>query len=452
MTSETTSPEQTLLNDLRAARPLLWTNDGRSDAARVETVVDGRAISLADSNAAQDRFLRFAPLLAKLFPELAETGGRIESGLHRVPAMQRALGLGPEQGALWVKADHSLPVAGSIKARGGIHEVLEFAETLALENGLVTRQSDYTVLAQAPARELFARYEVAVGSTGNLGLSIGVMAAALGFRATVHMSADAKEWKKTRLRARGVNVVEHAGDYAEAVAAGRRQAEQDAYCYFVDDERSLSLMLGYSAAALHLRDQFEAEGIVVDAAHPLFVYLPCGVGGAPAGIAFGLRQIYGPHVYAFFAEPTQSPCFFVEMLAPGKSVYDYGLDNRTEADGLAVPRASDLAAAAMAPILAGGYTVADETLFLDLHRLRVSEGMHIEPSAAAGFSGPRMLTRSAAGQAWLAETGLTAALPQATHLVWTTGGLFVPPEAYAEFAERGAAIAVRGDDDISPAG
>ncbi|QET02434.1 D-serine ammonia-lyase [Cupriavidus pauculus] len=450
MTTETISPEPMLLEDLRAARPLLWTNPARSDAAEVKTVVDGRAISLADSQAAQDRFLRFAPLLAQLFPELRETGGRIESGLHRVSAMQRALGIEPAQGALWVKADHGLPVAGSIKARGGIHEVLEFAESLALKNGLVTRQSDYTVLGQAPARELFARYEVAVGSTGNLGLSIGVMAAALGFRATVHMSADAKEWKKARLRARGVNVVEHEGDYAEAVAAGRRQAEQDPYCYFVDDERSLSLMLGYSAAALHLRDQFDAAGIVVDAAHPLFVYLPCGVGGAPAGIAFGLRQIYGPHVHAFFAEPTQSPCFFVEMLSPGKSVYDYGLDNRTEADGLAVPRASELAAEAMTPMLAGGYTVADDTLFLDLHRLRVSEGMHVEPSAAAGFSGPDMLLHSAAGRKWLRETGLGDALPNATHLVWTTGGLFVPPEAYAAFAERGAAIAVRANDDIPP--
>ncbi|MFP3616677.1 pyridoxal-phosphate dependent enzyme, partial [Paraburkholderia sp. SIMBA_050] len=86
------------------------------------------------------------------------------------------------------------------------------------------------------------------------------------------------------------------------------EAEGDPYSYFVDDERSLSLLLGYSAAALHLHDQFEAAGLRVDADPPLFVYLPCGVGGAPAGIAFGLWQLYGPHVHACFVEPTQSPC------------------------------------------------------------------------------------------------------------------------------------------------
>jgi len=282
---------------------------------------------------------------------------------------------------------------------------------------------------------------VAVGSTGNLGLSIGVMASALGFRAAVHMSADAKEWKKARLRARGVEVVEHTGDYAAAVAAGRRAADADPYCYFVDDERSLSLMLGYSAAVLHLQRQFEAMGVTVDAAHPLFVYLPCGVGGAPAGIAFGLRELFGPHVYAFFAEPTQSPCFLVEMLAPGASVYDIGLTNLTEADGLAVPQASELAAQAMRPLLGGVYTVADDTLFADLHRVRETEDLRIEPSAAAGFSGPRMLTGTDAGRAWLRQHRLEGAMPDATHLVWTTGGLFVPPEEYARFAERGAALA-----------
>ncbi|RZT36786.1 D-serine ammonia-lyase [Cupriavidus agavae] len=441
MTIDTSKLPPELLADMQAAMPVFWGNPQWTDAAEVQTVVEGRGISLADVREAQGRFERFAPLLARLFPELQGSAGRIESALLVAPGMQRAIGLSREQGALWIKADHSLPVAGSIKARGGIHEVLEFTESLALDNGLVTRDSDYSVLAGAPARALFGRYQVAVGSTGNLGLSIGVMASALGFRAAVHMSSDAKEWKKARLRARGVEVVEHTGDYAAAVAAGRREADADPHCYFVDDERSMSLMLGYSAAALHLRDQIEAAGLRVDAAHPLFVYLPCGVGGAPAGIAFGLRQLYGPHVYPFFAEPTQSPCFLVEMLAPGASVYDIGLTNRTEADGLAVPQASELAAQAMRPLLGGVFTVADDTLFADLHRVRESEDLRIEPSAAAGFSGPRMLTGTAAGRAWLRQNNLEARMPDATHLVWTTGGLFVPAEEYARFAERGAALA-----------
>ncbi|WP_454720788.1 MULTISPECIES: D-serine ammonia-lyase [Cupriavidus] len=432
---------------LGAATPLLWCNPGRVEMPPETQAAGQRSISLVDVTSAQARFRRFAPLLARLFPELAATQGVIESEIVAVPAMQRSLGLDAAHGRLFVKGDHGLPVAGSIKARGGIHEVLEFAERLALREGLIgagrERPEDYLALGGPAARALFGRYQVAVGSTGNLGLSIGVMAAALGFRAVVHMSADAKPWKKARLRDRGVEVVEHAGDYEQAVAAGRRQAEQDAFAYFVDDERSLSLLLGYAAAALHLRDQLAAAAIRVDAAHPLFVYLPCGVGGAPAGITFGMRQLFGPHVHCFFAEPVQSPCFLVQMMA-GKgnpSVYDFGLTNRTEADGLAVPRASELAAAVMAPLLSGVFTVADETLFVDLARLLHTEGLRIEPSAAAGFGGPRMLCETDAGRDYLARHGLAARMPQATHLVWTTGGLFVPPAEYDGFLARAAALA-----------
>lgn len=409
------------LSLLCSAMPQLWRNPARRPAA------GDNSVSPQGMLEAQVRFARFAPLLARLFPELAASEGRIESDLLPVPTLQQALGLAPAQGRLWVKADHSLPVAGSIKARGGFHEVLEHAERLALQHGLISLEGDYRLLAEPPARALFAQHQVAVGSTGNLGMAIGVMAAALGFRAVVHMSTDAKAWKKDRLRQHGVEVVEHGGDYELAVAAGRAQALADPRCHFVDDERSESLFLGYSAAALHLKDQLDAAGVVVDAQHPLLVFLPCGVGGAPSGIAWGLHQLFGGHVHCFFAEPVQSPCFLAHLLSPEGShcsVYDYGLTNRTEADGLAVPRASLLAAGVMRNILAGVFTVADATLFAHLALAQRTQGLRIEPSAAAGFSGPQHLQ------------GSHLAGPGATHIVWTTGGSLVPDAQYAEFLAK----------------
>lgn len=432
-----------LATRLRNAQPALWTNPARQAQPAAALPALGRTISLDDTHAATARLARFAGLLAQVFPELAATGGVVESPLLPAAALAPALGMADAQGRLFIKADHSLPVAGSIKARGGMHEVLEFAEGLALQHGLVEPGGDYRALATPQAREVLGRYQVAVGSTGNLGMSIGVVASALGFQATVHMSADAKEWKKDRLRQRGVQVVEHTGDYERAVAAGRAEAASNPLCHFVDDEQSFSLLLGYSAAALHLQKQLAEQGVAVDAEHPLIVYLPCGVGGAPAGITFGLRQVLGPHVHCFFAEPVQSPCFMVQMMAgQGKhpSVYDWGLTNRTEADGLAVPRASLLAAELMRPLLSGVFTVADDTLFAQLVRVLDALGERIEPSAAAGFSGPALLTGTTAGQAWLRSTGIDAVLNNAAHLVWTTGGLLVPEAQYQGFVQRGRAV------------
>lgn len=418
-----------LLAKLQSREPLLWLNPNAGQPLPMG------APSVDQITAAQARLKQCEPLMAMLFPELGHTGGQVESRLMPADELQKRLAC--PQGKWFIKRDDALPVAGSIKARGGFHEILTLAESIAIEHGLLEATGDRRILASQPARDLFSKHRVAVGSTGNLGLSIGVIAAALGFETVVHMSTDAKRWKKDRLRNRGVRVVEHEGDYAQAVAAGRLEALSTPRCHFVDDERSTLLFLGYAAGADHLATQLAEADRKVDAAHPLFVYIPCGVGGAPGGITYGLKAVYGPHVHCFFAEPVASPCMLVQLAAGGEqpvSVYDIGLDNHTEADGLAVGQASCFVSPLMASQLAGVFTVSDEQLYAQLLATKHAMDVSLEPSAAAGIGGPHWLANTAEGQKYLHDNNLD--LSDATHVIWATGGSLVPPEEHQRFQAR----------------
>jgi D-serine ammonia-lyase len=263
---------------------------------------------------------------------------------------------------------------------------------------------------------------VLVGSTGNLGYSVGVMARALGLGVEVHMSHDAQAWKKDRLRAVGATVVEHAGDYAQAVAGARALAAADPAAYFIDDEDSLLLFLGYAAAAWDLAPQLAAQGLVPTPARPLRVYLPCGVGGAPGGVAFGLKCLWGDAVQVVFVEPVAAPCFLLRLATgdDAASVYDIGLSNRTVADGLAVPRASARVAALAGPLVDAVVTVSDADLLRMLRFQHEAHGLQLEPSAAAGFVAHEMLAGPCAEAvaAWCPAPVIP--------LVWTTGGQGLP--------------------------
>jgi len=421
-----------VIEDIALVRPVLWTNP---DIQAFDPLSPYGGFIADDVQDASARLDRFRPYIKQQFPETAGDGGRIESPLLRLDAMQRLLeqrcGCG---GELYVKLDSHLPVSGSVKARGGIYQVLKIAEKIALEEGGLQGEMSYTVLQQERFTVLFSKYGIVVGSTGNLGLSIGIIGTALGFRVTVHMSKDARGWKKSRLRSLGVIVVEHEADYSVAVAKGREEAEADPLSIFIDDEDSRDLFLGYSLAAERLQVQLAENQVSVDHDHPLIVYLPCGVGGGPGGITFGLKQVYGDNVFCFFAEPVQCPAVLLGLITglhERVSAEDFGLGRSTIADGLAVSRPSGLVCRAMEKLLSGVFTVTDEEMFALLSLLHQSEDLRLEPSALAGFSGYCRNEK-------LLEPLLTPTRRKnATHLVWATGGSMVPEEVWQEYNLQG---------------
>lgn len=424
------------VGDASRQKETFWLNDKKIPNGE-------KKIDLLQPNQIEDarlRLERFAPYLKKVFPELEETGGIIESELREIAGMKdyldKTYGAALE-GRLMLKMDSHLPVSGSVKARGGIYEVLKHAEDLVMESGLLRGTDDYRVLAEPKFQEFFGKHTVQVGSTGNLGMSIGIMSAKLGFHVIVHMSADAKQWKKDLLRSRGVEVIEYSDDYCAAVEQGRKNSDADEMSYFVDDENSKNLFLGYSVAGERLKTQLEEQKIVVDKDHPLFVYIPCGIGGAPGGVTYGLKQIYGDNVHCFFTEPVHACCMLVGMatgLQDQVSVKDFGIDGKTDADGLAVGRPSAFVGKVMEPVLSGIATVEDWKLYDLMRGLLDREEIFIEPSSCASFA---VLIRPDDLKAYIEKEGLSGQMKNATHIAWATGGNMVPEETRKTYLTMG---------------
>lgn len=427
------------LKNIKQSQEIFWQNPMYLPVKEATAKTD---YSMADIEDAEARLQRFSSFIRIAFPETEVTEGIIESPLSQIKEMQSHLNeifMAPIEGKLWLKRDDLLPISGTIKARGAIYEVLKHAETLALEHGMLkSTEEDYAVFASLEFEQFFSKFHIAVGTTGNLGISVGTMARKLGFNVTVHMSVEAKQWKKEYLRSKGVEVIEHDTDFSRAVENGRAESDANSQSYFVDDEHSEELFLGYTVGGYRMKKQLEKEGIVVDANHPLFVYLPCGIGGSPGGITFGLKQAFGEHVHCFFAEPTKMPSMLVGLLTEKYdevSVFDLGLGGLTIADGLAVPRTSGLVAKLMRTFFSGGYSVQDDVFKALLSSLYDKESIFLEPAAVAGMIGPYRLTTTKEGSAYIESKGLSDKMHQATHIAWATGGSMVPEKDREVFLE-----------------
>lgn len=436
-----------IIHALKNETEIFWVNPRLEKAHKAKKE---SAYTFLDIQDAEDRLRRFAPFLEIAYPETKERGGLLESTISKIEHMQAWLeaAYGSElPGALYIKRDDLLPVSGTVKSRGAIYEVLKFAESLALDAGLLkSTDENYAIFNSEDFKIFFSKYNLTVGTTGNLGISVGAMGRALGFQVTVHMSEEAKAWKKQFLRDRGVQVIEHTSNFSQAVDAGRAASITDPNSYFVDDEHSEELFLGYTVGGYRMKEQLAKAGIVVDDEHPLFVYLPCGIGGSPSGVTFGLKHAFGDNVHCIFAEPTKMPSMIAGLETQKFdeiAVDELGLGGLTVADGLAVPRTSGLVAKLMNTYFSGGYTLADDTFRVLLTNLYEQEGIFLEPAAVAGLAGPFILLNTQEGQSYIQEHHLQDKLENATHIAWGTGGSMVPAKDKEAFIQEGKGLSLK---------
>ena len=157
---------------LKNAREQLWLNPGYPSE-------EDCGFGMEDVIEAEQRLKRFAPLIEKLFPETEESRGIIESPLTEAASLAETLGV---HGRLFIKRDSDLPIAGSVKARGGIYEVLKHTEDVLVEEEraeLLDFDGGCTEERILAIRSALRGRRMQVGSTGNLGMSIGIMSAAL---------------------------------------------------------------------------------------------------------------------------------------------------------------------------------------------------------------------------------------------------------------------------------
>lgn len=123
-----------LLTDLRELRPVYWQNPHLAPASRFDTL----PLTMQDMKEAEERWHRFAPFLAEVFPQTEESNGIIESPLRRIAGMKDKLANYYNRsvaGELYLKCDNELPIAGSVKARG------EFTKYCIMQKHLLLMQA-----------------------------------------------------------------------------------------------------------------------------------------------------------------------------------------------------------------------------------------------------------------------------------------------------------------------
>jgi D-serine dehydratase len=121
-------------------------------------------------------------------------------------------------------------------------------------------------------------------------------------------------------------------------------------------------------------------------------------------------------------------------------VQDFGIDNVTAADGLAVGRTSGFVGKTLEKLMSGCYSVTDENMYRLLATMADSENIFLEPSALAGVCGIVNILTSKEGKKYLRDNNLEDKVKNINHIAWATGGSMVPKNIMDEYYNKGVSL------------
>lgn len=287
-------------------------------------------------------------------PTLADVrlaADRITGLVDRTPVL-------PLDSRVLVKAEHRQR-GGSFKIRGAA-------------NAMLTRYAD----------------EVVAGSSGNHGIAVAMLGAALGIRVTIVMAAGASDGKARTIRSLGASVVQVTGGVAER---DRRAADIAAAtgALFVPSSDDELVVAGAGTVGLEVLEQ--VPGLTT-------IFVPTGGGGLLAGVCLAASAL-SRRVRVVGVEPMSARRYAVSVARGAPTELPPSM---TIADGLRGQRPGAVPWPIIRHRVDDLIGVTDEAITHALGVLRRA-GVSAEPSGAVALAGA--LRRGSAGRAVVIVSG-----------------------------------------------
>jgi threonine dehydratase len=186
-----------------------------------------------------------------------------------------------------------------LEAPAGVTRLLKL-ETLQRTGSFKVRGAAAALSAGDPPRAVFA------ASTGNHGLAVASVAAAMGLPCRVYVPTSAAPAKLERLRASGVELVAVEGDPLLAELAAREASEREPGTRLVPPYNDARVILGQATLGLELLDQLEQP--------PDALFVAVGGGGLISGVALAVRSRW-PRCRIVGCVPAASPAMAAAVAA-----------------------------------------------------------------------------------------------------------------------------------------